>query len=54
MLLQLNNIYKWVNQGGKRIFLLLNDLSLKCGEFISSWVHQVLEIDCNGMLSDAG
>lgn len=36
MLLQLNNIYKWVNQGGKRIFLL-NDLNLKVeeGEFIS-------------------
>lgn len=36
MLLQLNNIYKWVNQGGKRIFLL-NDLSLNVaeGEFIS-------------------
>jgi len=36
MLLELNNIYKWVNQGGKRIFLL-KDLSLKVeeGEFIS-------------------
>jgi ABC-type lipoprotein export system ATPase subunit len=36
MLLQLNNIYKWVNQGGKSIFLL-NDLSLNVaeGEFIS-------------------
>ena len=36
MLLKLNNIYKWVNQGGKRVFLL-NDLNLKVeeGEFIS-------------------
>jgi putative ABC transport system ATP-binding protein len=36
MLLQLNNIYKWVNQGGKRVFLL-NDLNLQVeeGEFIS-------------------
>ena len=36
MLLELNNIYKWVNQGGKRIFLL-KDLSLNVeeGEFIS-------------------
>jgi ABC-type lipoprotein export system ATPase subunit len=36
MLLELNNMYKWVNQGGKRIFLL-NDLNLKVeeGEFIS-------------------
>jgi len=36
MLLELKNIYKWVNQGGKRIFLL-KDLSLKVeeGEFIS-------------------
>jgi len=36
MLLQLNNIFKWVNSGGQRIFLL-KDLSLKVeeGEFIS-------------------
>jgi ABC-type lipoprotein export system ATPase subunit len=36
MLLELNNIYKWVNQGGNRVFLL-NDLNLKVeeGEFIS-------------------
>ncbi|MGB3776002.1 MAG: ABC transporter ATP-binding protein [Leeuwenhoekiella sp.] len=36
MLLQLNHIYKWVTQGGRRIFLL-NDLNLKVeeGEFIS-------------------
>jgi len=36
MLLQLKNIYKWVTQGGRRIFLL-NDLNLTVeeGEFIS-------------------
>ncbi len=36
MLLQLNNIFKWVQQGGQRVFLL-KDLNLKVeeGEFIS-------------------
>ena len=36
MLLELKNIYKWVSQGGRRIFLL-NDLNLQVeeGEFIS-------------------
>ena len=36
MLLELKNIYKWVTQGGRRIFLL-NDLNFKVeeGEFIS-------------------
>ena len=36
MLLEINNMYKWVSQGGKRTFLL-KDLSLKVeeGEFIS-------------------
>ena len=36
MLLELNNIFKWVNQGGKRVFLL-SDINLKVeeGEFIS-------------------
>ncbi len=36
MLLQLNHIYKWVKQGGKRVFLL-NDISLQVeeGKFIS-------------------
>lgn len=36
MLLQLNNIYKWVTQGGRRIFLL-KDLSLEVneGDFIT-------------------
>ncbi len=35
-MLELNNIYKWVKQGGRRVFLL-NDLSLKVeeGEFLS-------------------
>jgi putative ABC transport system ATP-binding protein len=36
MLLEVKNIYKWVTQGGRRIFLL-NDLNFKVeeGEFIS-------------------
>ncbi len=36
MLLQLNNIFKWVNSGGQRVFLL-KDLNLEVqeGEFIS-------------------
>lgn len=36
MLLELNNIFKWVTQGGKRVFLL-SDVNLKVeeGEFIS-------------------
>ncbi|MDP5045457.1 MAG: ABC transporter ATP-binding protein [Leeuwenhoekiella sp.] len=36
MLLQLNHIYKWVKQGGKRVFLL-NDVSLEVeeGAFLS-------------------
>jgi len=36
MLLQLEGIYKWVNTGGRRIFLLKDvDLSVNEGEFIS-------------------
>jgi putative ABC transport system ATP-binding protein len=36
MLLQLNNIFKWVNSGGQRIFLLKDiDLCVEEGEFIS-------------------
>ena len=36
MLLQLNNIYKWVNSGGQRVFLLKDiNLSVEEGEFIS-------------------
>ena len=36
MLLELNNIYKWVNTGGRRTFLL-NDINLKIeqGDFLS-------------------
>ncbi|MBO0342014.1 MAG: ABC transporter ATP-binding protein [Bacteroidota bacterium] len=36
MLLQLNNIFKWVNSGGQRIFLLKDiNLEVEQGEFIS-------------------
>jgi len=36
MLLKLNTIFKWVNSGGQRIFLLKDiDLSVQEGEFIS-------------------
>ncbi|MGV8947599.1 MAG: ABC transporter ATP-binding protein [Lutibacter sp.] len=36
MILQLNNIFKWVNSGGQRIFLLKDiNLEIKEGEFIS-------------------
>ncbi|KAB7528586.1 ATP-binding cassette domain-containing protein [Flagellimonas olearia] len=36
MLLQLNNIFKWVNSGGQRIFLLKDiNFEVKEGEFIS-------------------
>lgn len=36
MLLQLNNIFKWVNSGGQRIFLLKDiNLSVEEGQFIS-------------------
>jgi putative ABC transport system ATP-binding protein len=36
MLLQLNNIFKWVQQGGQRVFLLKDiNLEVKEGEFIS-------------------
>jgi ABC-type lipoprotein export system ATPase subunit len=36
MLLQLNNIFKWVNSGGQRIFLLKDiNLQVEEGEFIS-------------------
>ncbi|WP_035479646.1 ABC transporter ATP-binding protein [Gelidibacter mesophilus] len=36
MLLELNNIFKWVNQGGKRIFLLSDlNFNVEEGEFIS-------------------
>ncbi len=36
MLLELKNIYKWVHQGGQRVFLLKDiNLTVKEGEFIS-------------------
>ena len=36
MLLELNNIFKWVNQGGNRIFLLKDiNIQVEEGEFIS-------------------
>ncbi|GMN11486.1 ABC transporter ATP-binding protein [Croceitalea sp. MTPC9] len=36
MLLQLNNVFKWVNSGGQRIFLLKDiNLGVEEGEFIS-------------------
>ena len=36
MLLQLNNIFKWVNSGGQRVFLLKDiNLQVEEGEFIS-------------------
>ena len=36
MLLQLNNIFKWVNSGGQRVFLLKDiNLNIEEGEFIS-------------------
>ncbi len=36
MLLQLNNIFKWVQQGGQRVFLLKDiNLEIEDGEFIS-------------------
>ena len=36
MLLQLKNIFKWVQQGGQRVFLLKDiNLEVEEGEFIS-------------------
>ena len=36
MLLQLKNLYKWVNTGGRRIFLLKDiNLDIEEGEFVS-------------------
>jgi len=36
MLVQLNNIFKWVNSGGQRVFLLKDiNLEVEEGEFIS-------------------
>ena len=57
MLLELNNIFKWVNSGGNRIFLL-KDLSLNVneGEFISimgpSGSGKTTLLNVIGMLDD--
>jgi ABC-type lipoprotein export system ATPase subunit len=57
MLLELNNIFKWVNSGGNRIFLL-KDLSLSVdeGEFISimgpSGSGKTTLLNVIGMLDD--
>ena len=57
MLLQLNNIFKWVNSGGNRIFLLKDlDLSVNKGEFISimgpSGSGKTTLLNVIGMLDD--
>ena len=57
MLLQLNNIFKWVNSGGNRIFLLKDlDLSVNEGEFISimgpSGSGKTTLLNVIGMLDD--
>lgn len=57
MLLQLNNIFKWVNSGGNKIFLLKDlDLSVNDGEFISimgpSGSGKTTLLNVIGMLDD--
>ena len=57
MLLQLNNIFKWVNSGGNRIFLLKDlDLTVNEGEFISimgpSGSGKTTLLNVIGMLDD--
>lgn len=57
MLLQLNNIYKWVNTGGNRFFLLKDlSLTIKEGEFISimgpSGSGKTTLLNVIGMLDD--
>jgi ABC-type lipoprotein export system ATPase subunit len=57
MLLQLNNIFKWVNSGGNRIFLLKDlNLSVDEGEFISimgpSGSGKTTLLNVIGMLDD--
>lgn len=57
MLLKLNNIFKWVNTGGNRIFLLKDlNLTVKEGEFISimgpSGSGKTTLLNVIGMLDD--
>ena len=57
MLLQLNNLFKWVNSGGNRIFLLKDiDLTINEGEFISimgpSGSGKTTLLNVIGMLDD--
>lgn len=57
MLLQLNDLFKWVNSGGKRIFLLKDiDLTVNEGEFISimgpSGSGKTTLLNIIGMLDD--
>ncbi len=57
MLLELNNIFKWVNSGGNRIFLLKDlNLSVEEGEFISimgpSGSGKTTLLNVIGMLDD--
>jgi len=57
MLLQLNNIFKWVNTGGNRFFLLKDlNISVKEGEFISimgpSGSGKTTLLNVIGMLDD--
>ena len=57
MLLQLNNIFKWVNTGGNRFFLLKDlNISIKEGEFVSimgpSGSGKTTLLNVIGMLDD--
>ncbi len=57
MLLELNNIYKWVNSGGNRIFLLKDlNITVNEGEFISimgpSGSGKTTLLNVIGMLDD--
>ncbi len=57
MLLQLNNIFKWVNSGGNRIFLLKDlGLTVNEGEFVSimgpSGSGKTTLLNVIGMLDD--
>ena len=57
MLLELSNIFKWVNSGGNKIFLLKDlDLTVNEGEFISimgpSGSGKTTLLNVIGMLDD--